>query len=71
LPLVLDTKHMPTNSQVHADSSNFTGGVTKEEAYRQVYEAAKGLFDNQRNWVRLIENQTPTSIIPLTLTRFG
>ncbi|PVH89178.1 GAF domain-like protein [Cadophora sp. DSE1049] len=36
---------------VHADSSNFASGVTKEEAYKQVLEQAEALFDGQRNWV--------------------
>ncbi|KXT18905.1 hypothetical protein AC579_3549 [Pseudocercospora musae] len=36
---------------VHADSSNFTEGVSKTAAYDQIIEAAKALFDGQRNWV--------------------
>ncbi|SMR45483.1 unnamed protein product [Zymoseptoria tritici ST99CH_1A5] len=36
---------------VHADSSNFANGVTKREAYDQVIEQAKALFDGQQNWV--------------------
>ncbi|PQE21039.1 GAF domain nucleotide-binding protein [Rutstroemia sp. NJR-2017a WRK4] len=36
---------------VHADASNFSSGVTKEEAYTQVLEQAEALFDGQRNWV--------------------
>jgi L-methionine (R)-S-oxide reductase len=38
--------------QVHADASNFASNVTKEEAYKQVLEAAELLFEDQRNWVR-------------------
>jgi hypothetical protein len=37
--------------KVHADSSNFAEGVTKEEAYEQVLEQAEALFEGQRNWV--------------------
>ncbi|XP_044721340.1 GAF domain-containing protein [Hirsutella rhossiliensis] len=37
---------------VHADASNFASGVTKDEAYEQVLLQAKGLFADQRNWVR-------------------
>ncbi|KAH7399862.1 GAF domain-like protein [Cadophora sp. MPI-SDFR-AT-0126] len=36
---------------VHADSSNFASGVTKEKAYKQVLEQAEALFEGQRNWV--------------------
>ncbi|KAK6441269.1 hypothetical protein LTR95_002510 [Oleoguttula sp. CCFEE 5521] len=36
---------------VHADSSNFAAGVTKEDAYQQVIEQAKTLLEDQRNWV--------------------
>ncbi|KAK2061773.1 GAF domain-like protein [Colletotrichum caudatum] len=41
---------------VHADASNFTSGVTKEEAYEQVLLQAEGLFDGQRNWVCNLSN---------------
>ncbi|KAF2774210.1 GAF domain-like protein [Teratosphaeria nubilosa] len=36
---------------VHADSSNFSAGVGKREAYEQVLEQAKALYEGQRNWV--------------------
>ncbi|KAF2725799.1 GAF domain-like protein [Polychaeton citri CBS 116435] len=36
---------------VHADSSNFASGVSKKQAYTQILEQAKALFDGQRNWV--------------------
>lgn len=36
---------------MHADSSNFASDVSKAEAYEQVLEQAKALFDGQRNWV--------------------
>jgi len=39
------------NPQVHADSSNFAAGVSKQDAYGQIIEQAKALFDGQRNWV--------------------
>nr|OQO23098.1 hypothetical protein B0A51_07450 [Rachicladosporium sp. CCFEE 5018] len=38
--------------QVHADSSNFAEGVSKEDAYIQVIEQAKTLIEDQRNWRR-------------------
>ena len=37
--------------KVHADSSNFASGVSKQEAYEQILEQAKALFEDQRNWV--------------------
>jgi len=40
-----------TASEVHADASNFASGVSKKEAYEQVLEQARALFDGQRNWV--------------------
>jgi hypothetical protein len=43
--------HKDNVSKVHADSSNFAEGVTKEEAYNQVIEQAEALFEGQRNWV--------------------
>jgi len=36
---------------VHADASNFAAGVSKSEAYTQIIEHAKALFDGQRNWI--------------------
>jgi L-methionine (R)-S-oxide reductase len=39
--------------QVHADASNFSNGMSKEEVYEQVLSQAEGLFDGQRNWVSL------------------
>lgn len=42
------------NRQVHADSSNFAAGVSKRDAYEQIIEQAKALFDGQRNWVCLL-----------------
>lgn len=41
---------------VHADSSNFASGVTKEEAYKQVLEQAEALLEGQRNWVCNLAN---------------
>jgi L-methionine (R)-S-oxide reductase len=38
---------------VHADASNFSEDVTKEEAYKQVLEQAEILFEGQRNWVSI------------------
>ncbi|KAI4725600.1 hypothetical protein E4T49_06667 [Aureobasidium sp. EXF-10728] len=35
---------------VHADASNFVSNVSKQEAYTQVLEQARGLFYEQRNW---------------------
>ncbi|CAD0088570.1 unnamed protein product, partial [Aureobasidium vineae] len=35
---------------VHADASNFVSNVSKQEAYTQVLEQARGLFYDQRNW---------------------
>ncbi|KAI1085057.1 GAF domain-like protein [Whalleya microplaca] len=40
----------------HAEASNFTKGVTKEQAYEQVLLQAEGLFDGQRNWVCNLAN---------------
>lgn len=42
---------MLANKKVHADASNFEAGVSKAEAYGQVLEQARALFDGQRNWV--------------------
>ncbi|KAI7459607.1 hypothetical protein KC351_g17622 [Hortaea werneckii] len=36
---------------VHADSSTFSSGVSKSQAYEQVHEQAQALFDGQRNWI--------------------
>ncbi|KAE9961441.1 hypothetical protein BLS_002089 [Venturia inaequalis] len=36
---------------VHADASTFVQGLSKSEAYEQVIEGAKSLFEGQRNWV--------------------
>lgn len=36
---------------MHADASNFQAGISKKDAYAQVLEQAKALFDGQRNWV--------------------
>ncbi|GAB7340436.1 hypothetical protein MBLNU457_6867t1 [Dothideomycetes sp. NU457] len=41
---------------VHADASNFASGVSKKEAYEQVLEQARALFDGQRNWVCNLAN---------------
>ncbi|KAG0652598.1 Free methionine-R-sulfoxide reductase, partial [Hyphodiscus hymeniophilus] len=41
---------------VHADASNFAHDVTTEEAYKQVLEAAEGLFEGQRNWISNLAN---------------
>jgi L-methionine (R)-S-oxide reductase len=37
--------------KVHADSSTFASGVTKQAAYEQVLTQMEGLMDGQRNWV--------------------
>jgi putative methionine-R-sulfoxide reductase with GAF domain len=37
--------------KVHADASNFVSDMSKQEAYTQVLDAARGLFYDQRNWV--------------------
>jgi len=44
------------NRQVHADSSNFAAGVSKRDAYEQIIEQARALFDGQSNWVRLLQH---------------
>ncbi|KAI5267121.1 GAF domain-like protein [Aureobasidium subglaciale] len=36
---------------VHADASNFVSNMSKQEAYTQVLEQARGLFYDQRNWL--------------------
>ncbi|PSS20677.1 hypothetical protein M430DRAFT_34871 [Amorphotheca resinae ATCC 22711] len=41
---------------VHADSSTFAAGISREEAYTQVLEQAEALFDGQRNWVCNLAN---------------
>ncbi|KEQ87417.1 GAF domain-like protein [Aureobasidium pullulans EXF-150] len=41
---------------VHADASNFDSNVSKQEAYAQVLEQARGLFFEQRNWVCNLSN---------------
>ncbi|KAI1465929.1 GAF domain-like protein [Daldinia caldariorum] len=48
---------------VHADASNFAEGVTKDEAYTQVLLQAEGLFDGQRNWVRLCNLANTASLL--------
>ncbi|KAI0012542.1 GAF domain-like protein [Xylariaceae sp. FL0662B] len=35
----------------HAEASNFSKGVTKEQTYEQLLLQAGGLFEDQRNWV--------------------
>ncbi|ORY13191.1 GAF domain-like protein [Clohesyomyces aquaticus] len=40
----------------HAESSTFVEGLSKREAYAQVLEQAKALFDGQRNWVCNLSN---------------
>lgn len=42
-----------TNDKVHADASNFSHGITKDDAYEQVLMQAEGLCIDQRNWVSL------------------
>lgn len=42
--------------EVHADASNFVSNVSKQEAYTQVLESARGLFYDQRNWVSLFSS---------------
>lgn len=49
--LLLKESQKVNSVQVHADSSNFAEGVTKEEAYKQVIEQAEALLEGQRNWV--------------------
>ncbi|KAK2612367.1 hypothetical protein QQS21_001631 [Conoideocrella luteorostrata] len=41
---------------VHADASNFSEGITKDDAYEQVLMQAEGLFMDQRNWVCNLAN---------------
>lgn len=41
---------------MHADSSNFTAGSTKEQVYSHVLEAAAALFAEERNWVANLAN---------------
>ncbi|KAH0383830.1 GAF domain-like protein, partial [Aureobasidium melanogenum] len=43
-------------AKVHADASNFVSDVSKQEAYTQVLEQARGLFYEQRNWVCNLSN---------------
>jgi len=38
-------------NEVHAEASNFATNVSKKEAYAQVLEQARALFEGQRNWV--------------------
>jgi L-methionine (R)-S-oxide reductase len=47
--------------QVHADASNFASNVTKEEAYKQVLDAAEVLFEGQRNWVSSLTYPAPVN----------
>ncbi|KAF2271481.1 GAF domain-like protein [Westerdykella ornata] len=42
--------------KVHADSSTFTQGLSKQEVYAQIREQAEGLFFEQRNWVCNLAN---------------
>lgn len=45
-------RHILTISyKVHAEATQFVPGLTKQEAYNQVLDNAKALFDGQRNWV--------------------
>jgi L-methionine (R)-S-oxide reductase len=37
--------------QPHADNANFSAGVTKKDAYDQVFQSIQALIDGQRNWV--------------------
>ncbi|KAG0638833.1 GAF domain-like protein [Tuber brumale] len=37
---------------VHADAVNFTEGVTKTEAWKQVIESTEALLEGQRNWAK-------------------
>lgn len=39
---------------MHAEASNFATNVSKTEAYEQVLEQAKALFDGQSNWVDVV-----------------
>ncbi|KAG9244764.1 GAF domain-like protein [Calycina marina] len=41
---------------VHADSSNFASGISKEGAYKHVLEQAEALFQGQTNWVCNLAN---------------
>ncbi|KAI0179323.1 GAF domain-like protein [Hypoxylon sp. FL1284] len=41
---------------VHADASNFSEGVSKEQAYTHILLQAEGLFHDQRNWVCNLAN---------------
>lgn len=40
--------------QVHADATDFGGGLSKEDVYKMLLLQAKGLLDGQRNWVGLV-----------------
>ncbi|KAF2429231.1 GAF domain-like protein [Tothia fuscella] len=41
---------------VHAESSTFAEGLTKEEVYTQVLEQASALLEGERNWVCNLSN---------------
>ncbi|KAL2357309.1 GAF domain-like protein [Cryomyces antarcticus] len=41
---------------VHADASAFPSGITKREAYAQLLDQARSLFEDQRNWVCNLAN---------------
>ncbi|CAC9893769.1 unnamed protein product, partial [Aureobasidium pullulans] len=49
---------------VHADASNFDSNVSKQEAYAQVLEQARGLFFEQRNWQPLQRRLPPLALPP-------
>jgi hypothetical protein len=49
-------------TKVHADSSNFSEGVSKSDAYKQVLEQAEALFDGQDNWVRCMYDDSQYGI---------
>ena len=55
--------------QVHAEASTFADGLSKSEAYSQVIEQAKALFEDQRNWVNVDCFVTKDSV--LTFLRSG
>lgn len=59
------------NQQVHADSSNFAAGVSKQDAYEQVIEQAKALFDGQRNWVCSSARTTEQGMCANSSRRYG
>jgi len=50
--IAFNPSHADECRQVHAEASTFATGISKGQAYAQVLEQARALFDGQRNWVR-------------------